>query len=523
MIKNILMAACTLSLVVEISVFSQRATSRETDAADEEHCLKTTSDAVPSSADYGADHDDCEAEIVGPVALDETVSSFYFSYPGQKICFLYSSPRTEYIKLNYSGPAATVKQFYTTNYNTGSYLTSVPNILQGIDMFLVGENRDYYFEFSAATSQLGPWSIDIESVVNNPSAYSTYVLKQSFDSTSPIGYHYSIDNYPELDNSNYVATPASFINHDPTSYFYGIDDDHKSYRGQSGNEGWEDERRAVINTSSSEYSAIAYASDEVHFKPIGASGVRVPITKYFRSSGTFISQTSVATCAHAFYNHLDPTTNQLGDFELPYRKYFYPGINSYGRTNDYYEYFGQYRTTEALISVSYWMAYESVGEYSGLAASYDWALCTTVPVSNNLPSHSCFGITAFNPGTNSFPYASFAGYGTLQESLGEWQYNRLQWTSRPDSVVTIETNDDGSKYLLSSEITNSGGHSGGPLYFYSASVTNGQTVYECRLIGITGGLYYIPPENSNDLPLYVSALFYKLNPFFVNLAQEYVL
>lgn len=476
-----------------------------------------------------------EESVSATTVLKGVTSSLYFQYPGQTIWLRYSSNKTEYVHLNYSGPSATMSQYYTYDYQASSYLTSVANIATALDCFLVSVNRDYYFKFTSSGAGGAMWPVCIESLDETPDEMSAYVLHQSFDTSSAQGFHYAIEDYSFIDATSSTPTYATFANHNTTTYFNGIDTTHYFYDGaldlDDGSEitNWSDERTAVVNTQASEHSSIAFSEDTLDYRPVDKdTHVRTSLGyRYNRSSGTFISQTSVATCAHAFYAEIEPeeNTNYLMDGAMPRRKIFYPGMNSYGYSSGFAYPYGKYIATEAYVSVSYLVSKCSFGDYELPCSKYDWALCETAPENGaTLPVHSTMGLTAFTMPSGSFSYASFAGYGAIPHSMGENQYKYLQWKSPANRVVRTMVDGPNGSFLGSTAITNSGGHSGGPLYFYNATMENGQPVYHCQLIGITSGKRTLDTQTEPTLiSYYVCASFFQLNSFFVNFAKEVAL
>ena len=499
---------------------------------DEIHDSIQTSDIGESSGSSveKEPNENYEESISATTVTKGVTSTLYFQYPGQSIWIRYVSDSTEYVHLNYSGPSASLYQYFAHDYQSSSYLTSVPNLTTAIDCFLVGVNREYYFKFTSNGAGGTLWSICIESLDETPEEVSTYVLHQTYDASSSQGYHYVVEDYALIDSTTSTPTYATFANHNSTTYFDGIDSTHRSYDGEKhgdepANTNWIDGRTAVVDTEASEYSAIAYSLDTFDYRPLDSSGNRAsPGNKFFRSSGTFISQTSVATCAHAFYVNVKANSSlgYLADGGMPKYKTFAPGANSYGCSSGYLAPYGQYRVTDAYVSVSFLVSKCAYGDYKLVCSKYDWALCETTPVSgSSLPVHSTMGLTSFGLQNGSFPYASYAGYGTLAHTQGESEYDYLLWKAPNNRAVEIIMTETGfGQFLGSIYITNSGGHSGCPLYYFSFVIENGQPVDHCQLIGITSGM-----KTHDDPPYlyYDCAAFFQLNPFFVNLAKEIVL
>ncbi len=477
--------------------------------------------------------EDCEESVSATTVLKGITGSFYFQYPGQTVWLRYLSIKTEYISLNYSGPSASLTQYYSYDHQSTSYLTTVSNITTAIDCFLVSINREYYFKFTSSGAGGAMWSVCIDSLDETPEDVSTYVLHQEYDSTSSQGYHYTIEDYASINSTSSTPTSATFVNHDTTTYFDGIDDDHYCYDGakliENGPllDGWSDGRRAVIDTEVAEYSSIAYSHEVVEHRPLDTSGNRLSLPNVgYRSSGTFISQTAVLTCAHSFYADADPDEDlgYLADGGMPKYKTFAPGLNSYGCSSGYYYPYGNYAVTDAYVSVSYLVSLCSFNKYKLPCANYDWALCETVPESGaSLPTHSTMGLAAFSLPNGSFSYASFAGYGALRYTMDEHSYDRLLWTAPTNNTVSIMTDGGNGQFLGSTAITSSGGHSGCPLYYYNVTIENGQPAYHCQVLGITSGLQTFSPTNNNTIIYYHCASFFQMNSFVVNFAKEVVL
>lgn len=488
-----------------------------------------------SAEDSPGNHTEKEPSPTSPDTINSSLivknqsSQFYYQYPGQDVWLRYVSDQTEYIRLNYSGPSASLKQFFVFDTQPNSYLTYSTNVTTSIDCFLVYQNREYYFKLSSLGAGGTYWTVEPESLPANPTLFETYVLHQTFDQNSSQGYHYQIEDYASLASLTPTTTSATYINHTNPSYFNGVDNDHFSYHdgfddnGQS-IPGWSDGRRAIEDTQCSEFSAIAFGEDKVDYRPLTASGDRAPSTfLYFRSSGTFISQTVVATCAHTFYTEF-AANSQLGylaDGNLPKSKLFIPGMNSYSYTvSGHAEPFGVYDVTEAYVSVSLLLSIRAFGKYEVASSKYDWALCKTVPRNpNTVTPHSTMGITKFELSGDYFSFASFAGYGILALGNGasDNRYKFLQWATLDNRKVLYKTHYSGT-YLGSTEITTSGGHSGGPLYYKNVILENGQLHYVCLLIGIASGFDTFP--SINGLKYYHSASFFQTNGLFVNLANE---
>ena len=423
--------------------------------------------------------------------------------------YQFYSNKRQIVSINYVGAKATLNINYALYPDYDDRLCSA-NLNNYVDVFLFEQDTTYILQFcrDLYTTNRGLTFQLTTRTFSNMTNHDKYILHQTMDSTSAIGYRYNViyDNYS---STNYTDTNYYISGDSPTStYVNAIDNTHWFY--DPNYHSFTDNRRVVTDTGCDEFNAIAFAYSTVKYY----SDTYGEKTYNYRFSGTFISETSVLTCAHTIFSSKNLTSlTYLEQTGLTKNITFTPGINDYSSTN----YYGTYSVTEIYAPISYVIrTYENTYAYNENVANYDWALCKTTNTIVGTKTHSYMGVSLFNisPGLTSWDFARSAGYPALQSTPvpnDSYLYYRTLWTSYPrvNSVTVVDN------HAVSNEIFASKGNSGGPLYFKQTTVYNGNIVTSVYVVGVFSGYH--------DYLSSLSTFFFKNTPYLIHVASTYAL
>ena len=396
--------------------------------------------------------------------------------------FKFSSPSRICASINYSGPSASLRIFYSNFFAESDYLVSVPYIANSPDCYMFDKNCEYIIELSPY-GIMGSTSFSFQMSIltmSNFSNHDKYIFHQTFDSSSNVGYHYQTEYY-NLSTSDYTAT-NSYVNSysNSTSFDDKIDSNHWFYNPNQYS--FSDNRRVVVDTGYSEFSSIAFSEATQVFNKSDGTFTN---SAYNRFSGTFVSETTVVSCAHSIFACQYNSDGGILCTGLNKDIYFCPGINDYSSMS--IDYYGKYRAYELYAPISYLLRfYNNGGIYSLNCSNYDWSICLTTNIYSGSRTHSYMGLSGFSLLSNdsTFSYARCAGYPLLNSNpTDNYLYEKTMWVSYPlESTIYLYNG-----ILISSDIAISGGNSGGPLYYKYTSVQNGQPTTYLYLFGVVSG------------------------------------
>lgn len=462
-------------------------------------------DVAPSSTPF-------TGTISGTINVGQRISST-FHYPRERQYFSYHNQERVYASLTYSGPDASIRIFYSNYFSDSDYLVSYPHILDAKDCYLFETNADYIIELS-------PYSIgyptnyflclnklSVESLTN----HQKYVMHQTFDSSSNLGYHYEV-LYFDVSEDSSAGTKSSIKNYGTAQYLDALNSNNYFYSPSEYS--IEDNRKLVVDTGYDEYNAIAYGRNTAVYNSANGGYQN----GYFRFSGTFVSETAVVSCAHSMYPSKSETISGIPrtvSTGMNKELYFYPGRNDYSGHS--YDYYGLYKAVDVYSSVSYVLQFSKNGYSTEACVNYDWSICLTEPQSVGSREHSYMGISNFSASSDSYPFARCAGYPALAKTSST-PYNYSLWASVPEeNDVTIVDN-----RIFSSDIVVSGGNSGGPLYLKTTTVQNGQVVKRAVLLGVVSGVYIPPADPTTGKQNFGASHFCRSTSLIVNIYKEII-
>lgn len=443
-----------------------------------------------------------------------TVSSF--SSTIQHRYFRFVSNAMQYLKINYVGPTAKLRIFYANLFTNDDYLLSVQDVGNSIDCYYFEKDAEYILDFETVNVFfLMMFTIRLEVLTLSSLAnHEKYLLHISYDSTSQLGYRYQTEYY-NVDTTSSSSTGYYVNNYAPsgTSYLSLIDSTNYFYDNPPNT--FTDNRRLVYDTGYDEFSAVAYCSDLCIFN----NYVNSYSSMSFRASGTFISENVVMSCAHIVHNVID-NPNHFNPIPLPIIRSglcssltFNPGINSY--TNE--DYYGTYKASHTYVPVSYVLKFGEYNYYLPDCAEFDWSLNLTTKIANGSRTHSYMGIGSFSypASLDKWTHARNAGYPKLQSNPTNNYYKKAIWVSYPlENDVVINGN-----IVSSKDIVVSGGNSGGPLYYRTSTIYQGQLVVTLNLIGIASGCTRYKTDGTGNFNL-LRSFFCRGRPVLVNLVKE---
>ncbi len=449
--------------------------------------------------------------ISGTINKGQRISST-FHYPRERQYFSYHNQERIYANLNYSGSDASIRIFYSNYFSDSDYLVSYPHILDAKDCYLFETNADYIIELSPysigspTNYSLCLNKLSTESLTN----HQKYVMHQTFDSSSNLGYHYEV-LYFDVSEDSSTGTNSSIKNYGTAQYLDALSSN--TYFYSPSEYSIEDNRRLVVDTGYDEYNAIAYGRNTAVYNSAN-DGYQ---NGYFRFSGTFVSETAVVSCAHSMYPSKSETisgSTRTVSTGMNKELYFYPGRNDYSGHS--YDYYGLYKTVDVYSSVSYVLQFSDKDHSTSACANYDWSICLTEPQSIGSREHSYMGISNFSSSA-SYPFARCAGYPALVKTSST-SYNYSLWATVPEeNDVAIVGN-----HISSSDIVISGGNSGGPLYLKTTAVQNGQVVKRAVLLGIVSSVYIPLASPTTGKQNFGLSYFCRSTSLIVNIYKEII-
>ena len=411
-----------------------------------------------------------------PLALNTTATG-YFYHAAAKLLFSFNSTKRQYIKLNYTGLNSKLHVYNSYYYSTSDYLQYIPDIRHDEDIIYMDKGQTYILEFTNISSY-GNMSITPQRIDHNFLDHEKYILKITYDENSTLGHHYDVE-YFDVSLTEATSTNGNInLNFNGTEYLDLIDENvHFNITNDS--------RRMVSEPGYSYYSAIAYAQNSVSFLYNDTI-----VNDGFRSTATFLDETTVLSCAHSVYKDMYVKDQEgvmtLDKTSLIKSFKFLPGINSYPNVTNYLSKFGEYKAYVTYVPMSYAL-YE-------FPYAYDWAISLTNNTIIGEYNHSFMGLQNFDSiGTISNPSSfavQFVGYPDItkekdenNEYINQNNFTYTMWTSYPllNSVYGLDN------YLLSNTIISSGGNSGGPWFMMNSNTVNGVSYYYIGIIGVHHG------------------------------------
>ena len=435
-----------------------------------------------------------------------TTSYGNYSYPGETAYFTLRLDEEAVIKLRYNGPSAQLKVYYAEFFDSASAIQTVADVTDGLDAYFICQNVDYVFAFQSLSVPVAYFSLA-------PVKYSLggshqladheqHALHLEYVDTGSVGYRCSVEKI-DISSTTYHTTSSYFPNSYSTSYIDKLDSTHYFFQNEPSLT-YGTGRKVVADTTAREYSAIARTVVGRHYtNPNDSQDIQDRWVGI--GTSTFVSDTTLISCAHLFYGTLTmgTGTNSTVVGSLGRWAKFYPGAANDG--SGVVTPFGGYKATSAYVSLSYHL--------SGGDTRYDWSIIQTEPLSENLPQHGYMGLSSFSiyhpntlqdaPGavqrddtqTYYFDLACSAGYPGITECPQEdrHKYEGLLWANRPqEGEVSINFDDTLGVWqeINSEEIFVSPGNSGGPLYTLTSTIYQGHLVHYSYLIGICSGFTY---------------------------------
>ncbi len=449
--------------------------------------------------------------VSGTINEGQQISST-FHYPRERQYFSYHNQKRIYASLSYFGPDASIRIFYSNYFSDSDYLVSYPHVLDAKDCYLFETNADYIIELSPysigypTNYSLCLNKLSTESFTN----HQKYVMHQTFDSSSNLGYHYEV-LYFDVSEDSSTGTKSSIKNYGTAQYLGALNSN--TYFYSPSEYSVEDNRKLVVDTGYDEYNAIAYGRNTAVYNSTNGGYQN----GYFRFSGTFVSETTVVSCAHSMYPSKNETisgSTRTISTGMNKELYFYPGRNDYSGHS--YDYYGLYKVVDVYSSVSYVLQFSEKDYSTEDCANYDWSICLTEPQSVGSREHSYMGISNFSSSSDSYPFARCAGYPALAKTSSA-SYNYSLWASVPEeNDVTIVGN-----HISSSDVVISGGNSGGPLYLKTTTVQNGQVVKHAVLLGIVSSVY-TPADSTTGRQIFEASYFCRSTSLIVNIYKEII-
>lgn len=431
------------------------------------------------------------------ISLNYGYDTSFSSYYSSKYLRFYSNQR-QFVKLNYSGPAAKMYIYYSNFFLSTDYLEYYPQIHNSVDCHFFDYDCEYIIELKPITpfSSL-PFSVYPQQLTTNLQNNGEYIFHQTFVSSSNVGYRYEVELI-SVNTSTYNSIDATINSYsNSTTYSNGFDTDHYFYNPSV----LADNRLIVDDTGYDEYNAVSFSSGTL-VDNCQTYGYGTKTTKF---SGAFISNTTILTCAHTIFASY--WVSSAKHYGLNKDIYFYPGVNTYG----VYTY-GVYKADEIYCPVTYVLEYCANNNHSLGCTANDWAICLTHVHSIGQRSHSVFGVTGFSysPNLLSWSHARCAGYPIMEIDPYNSDYLQKMWTNFPlENSVSISSN---GKYVQSNSVIISSGNSGCPLYYKSSSVYQGHTIKTVNILGIASGHIL---ENG-----VFTSYFYRNTAFIVNMIRE---
>lgn len=435
----------------------------------------------------------------------DTCSTGHFTYPGSKLYYSFTSTERQYIKLNYVGQNANLTMYNYNYYSANDYLIYFDNINECEDIIYMDMNQTYIFVLSNHSSW-GDISITPSKLNTSFNEHEKYLLNITYDSNSSIGYHYEVKYY-DISLTTATSTNGNIVMNFNSTQYLDLINENVNFKYDSSIEN----RRLISEPGFSYYSSIAYASSYVSFLNSNST-----INYGGRSSGTFIDETTVLSCAHTIYKDRyeknDDGIDEKKNTSLSKSIKIYPGANSYPNISNSTINFGKYEAYKTFVPISYVL-------YDGYVP-YDWSISLTNNTTAGLYTHSYMGLSNFTfTGTEDNPASTLiqsAGYPGVTKKKDEVtgididpnNYNYTMWTSYPQNNSVYGQDNT----IYSKDIISSGGNSGCPWFKMSANTVNGVDYYYIGIVGVHRGSKAI-----NDGRRAEAA---RMRPSIINLCKE---
>ena len=416
-----------------------------------------------------------------------------FSTNNRTRYFKYHSLAQGYRRMNYSGPTASITIYYSNFFSSTDYLTYEWDVNSAIDCYYFDYNAEYIIELSSAFI-LGftTFSFSLSNVTSNTSNIDNYILHQTMDSSSQLGFHYNVEFF-DFENITYTPMSSTIISNSYSCSYYDVIDDHTYFYDLSK---WvvDDDRRIVSDTKYLEYNSVAKVyAPHAYFNP--TSGLHNGIGGGSGGTATFISETALLSCAHMFhseYKQVVDNTEQILSTSLQSIVSFYPGVNYYSGFDE--SYYGTYSAKEIYIPVKYIVSDK---------VSNDWAFIVSEQLEQGIYNHSAMAPQVLGDNYNSsnkFNYSLSAGYpGGLHKLINDSHiYQNTLWIGYPLNGKSWNSYDnDNNRIIISTDHVVSSGNSGGPLYTFSSYFENGHINYSVSILGICHGINFTENHETN--------------------------
>jgi V8-like Glu-specific endopeptidase len=443
-----------------------------------QHSFLTCSAEVELEPEEGA-----EMALESDPSSYTTINSFGQSYYGY--LFMYGGPTyfkisttdVEVIDLNYSGVGCSLSLYKAGHCNLDDAIMSISSLTASNQILVLDANTTYFIALSTAMPGSHYFSITPTQLSSTTPNLSEYVVHLSSDFFNYFGSSLSVERY-QLSQTSSVETECSIMNRG----VYSVADE----LSETLNFGYDitlDNRQVVSNTGYSHYSAIASGANVPRYW----NGTNyIPDGKGF--SGSFVSETTVLTCAHVF---AEKTVKYVDDLPFFYSTIsarnasFFPGESNYNlpsgsySTSDY----GWYDVTDVYLPLSYVLSQHGPSYSDEGTAGNDWAICLTTVSEQGSYTHSSLGIKV--PTFSSFNLMECAGYPGLLVTPDD-EDRTWMWTTVPPRRG-VETHPTYPGLFVSDDLYSNGGSSGSPLFYAYSFIENGVLKRKTYQYGVLSG------------------------------------
>lgn len=431
-----------------------------------------------------------------------------FNYPYQTIYYRFLSTQRQYAKLNFSGPNAKLKIYYSNYFASSDYLTYASILQDAFDCYYFDCNAEYIIELTSyVISYPTSFSFRISQLDLSMPNYMKYVFHQTMDSSSNVGFHYRVE-YFDVDSINYSSTNYYINSYSSSTNYASVIDNSTYWFYDPHTYSFTDCRRVVTDTGFDEYSAIASCTGYRYFNNYSNS----THSKSGRFTSTFISDSVVLKASHCIFSTTyNSSTGAIEATGLAKSIVLSPGVNDYSST----DYYGDYNVDSIYAPIGYILVNYGSNPDSLSFTDFDWAVCLTSIYTSGTRVHSYLGLITVSFAQNFWPNARSAGYPVIPYDHWpddeEYLFDRTMWASYPLENDIYCPN---STRYNSEEISTSGGNSGGPLYFKNVTVQNGIVVKPTYVFGVMSAGYW---SSGNTVH---TSIFCRLTPMIINLIQE---
>lgn len=420
-----------------------------------------------------------------------------FQYYGKTNYFSFYSNSTQYIKLNYMGPSASLTVYDYYHYSNNDYLVQIDDITMEEDILYLDINKTYIFEFKSKSSSLSNMYFTPLKLNSSLQNHENYILNILFDSSSFFGYHYKVE-YFDVSLTESMNTISCINTTGGVTSHLDLLDENINFNINN------DNRRLVENPGNLQYSSISYAETLFSFY----NDDMLDSSYIGRGTGTFIDETTVISCAHLFYNQKKDENKNIINSCLINNVDFYPGANTFYDSNNWYSTFGKYTAYNSYVPISYLL-------FDSGRNQYDWSISLTSNTIIGEKTHSYMGLFNFTSTASSNEISSnqiqSSGYPALYNNSNIY-YKKTMWSSYP----LLNTIYGEYNTLYSNDIVCSGGNSGGPLYVFTSALYNGQVIHTSNLIGILVAVSIDSEQN------FVMSYSCRMRPLIINIYKEVI-